>query len=59
MSVSIEDFAREIESGALDTLESWIADGSIDVNARSPRANEPPSSATTASTRLRAARISG
>jgi ankyrin repeat protein len=38
----VEDFAKAIESGDSSQVESLLTNGSIDVNARLPRDNNPP-----------------
>jgi ankyrin repeat protein len=39
---SLEDFAKAIENGDSNQIESLLTSGSIDVNARLPRTSNPP-----------------
>jgi len=39
---SLEEFANAIENGDSSTVDSMISRGLVDINARLPRANEPP-----------------
>jgi ankyrin repeat protein len=42
LMISLKDFAKAIETGDSSNVQSWIDNGSIDVNARLPRRNNPP-----------------